>query len=187
MPPGFFFKAVTVAERKSRVVSMNKARSYHCGTKVISGLSRACVAAIVCFVSLNAAFAEVHISGSKDAITVEAKNASLDDVVASLNSSFKANISVKPATHIRITGIYVGAIRQVVARMLSGHDFVLSSSNNQMKIILITEAGAVSRPAPAVVNGFNHAPVAVATTSEEENTSGTQGWPGGFTMGPPSH
>jgi len=159
--------------------------SFHCSTRIIGVPCRAFIVAIACFASLSVARAEVHVSGSRDAVTVQAKNALLDDIIVAVNSTLNVKISVAPAINIPITGTYSGTLRRVFARMLAGHDFILNSSGDRMTIILATQAGPGPVHRPPAKNDAALARANVAATDGEANTSGVQGWNGGFTFKSP--
>jgi hypothetical protein len=156
--------------------------SFHLSMRMIGVPCRAFFVAIACFASLSVARAEVQVSGSRDAVTVQANNASLGDIIVAINSTLNVKISVAPAINIPITGTYSGTLRRVFARMLAGHDFILNSSGDRMTIIVSTQAGPgpVQRP-PARIDTAR-ARANVAATDDEANTSGVQGWGGAFTF-----
>jgi hypothetical protein len=165
---------------------MKGIRSFHFSTRIIGAACRAFIVAIACFASLSVARAEVHISGSRDAVTVQAKNASLEDIIVAVNSTLNVKISVAPAINIPITGTYSGTLRRVFARMLAEHDFILNSSGDRLTIIVSTQAGpGPVQGAPATIDTAR-ARANVAATDDEANTSGVQGWPGAFTFKQPS-
>jgi hypothetical protein len=164
---------------------MKGTASFHFRTRVVGVASRAFIVAIACFASLSVACAEVQVSGSKDAVTVQAENALLGDIVAAVNSALHVKINVAPAINIPITGTYSGPLRRVLARMLAGHDFVLNSSGDRMTIILATQAGpgAVHRPLAPIYTG--RAQPNVAATGSESNSSRVGGWGGGVSIKSP--
>jgi type II secretory pathway component GspD/PulD (secretin) len=133
--------------------------------------------------SSSIAFADVRVSGSKDVMTVQAKDASLDDIISAVNAALHVKITVAPASNIPITGTYSGPLRRVFARMLAGQDFILNSSGDRMTIILATQAGSGSVRRPAATNDAALSRANVAATDGDENTSGVQGWAGGITAG----
>ena len=154
---------------------MNRIGSFHVDIGTIGSLCRAVIVAVVCMVALSGARAEVRVSGAKNAVIVHAKNASIDDVIAAVNAALHVEVSMAPASAIPVTGTYTGSIRRVFARMLAGHDFILESTGDKMTITLANQA--------------SHGPAAVrANVAAEEapNTSGVQGWDGGFSPKPPS-
>src|SRR5450755_881087 len=110
--------------------------AFQFSARVVAVSWRSSIVAIACFMSLNVALADVRVSGSKDAMTVQVKNASLEDIIAAVNGTLHVKISVAPASNIPITGTYSGSLRRVFARMLAGQDFILNSSGDRMTIIL---------------------------------------------------
>ena len=146
---------------------------------MIGLVGRAFAIALACFMPLNIARAEVHVSGSKDAMTVQTKDASLGDVIAAVNAALHVTVRIAPAAAIPVTGTYTGSLRRVLARMLAGHDFILESSGDKMTILLTTQAGRSSIHGPAAAARANVA------ADEEPNTSGVQGWVGGFSAKSP--
>lgn len=162
---------------------MTGIEAFHFCARIVAVSWRASIVAIACFMSLNVALAEVRVSGSKDAMTVQAKNASLEDIIAAVNDTLHVKISVAPASNIPITGTYSGPLRRVFVRMLAGQDFILNSSGDRMTIILATQAGSGTVRRPAATNDAALARANVAATDGDENTSGVQGWAGGITAG----
>ncbi|HWJ18918.1 MAG TPA: hypothetical protein VNR65_09365 [Geobacterales bacterium] len=156
--------------------------SLHFSARMIGVPCRAFIVAIACFASLSVAHAEVQVSGSRDAVTVQAKNALLGDIIVAINSTLNVKISVAPAINVPITGTYSGTLRRVFARMLAGHDFILNSSGDRMTIIVSTQGGpGPVQGAPAKIDTAR-ARANVAATDDEANTSGVQGWCGAFTF-----
>ena len=157
-------------------------------TRIIAVSCRAFIIAIACLISLSDAHAEVHVSGSKDAVTVQAKNASLGDIIAAVNLALNVKISIAPATNIVVTGTYSGSLRRVLARMLSGYDFVLGSSGDRITIMIIlaTQAGTGTGRRPLAINDAAPTRANVAAPDGDVNTTGIQGWSGGYSPKSPS-
>ena len=147
--------------------------------------------AIVWFLSVADVRAEVRISGSIDAVTIDAKNAPLTEIIAALNSKLIARINWTPAITPAITGKYSGSLRRVLLRMLDGQNVILTSSGDQISIILLANTGKSAVPLP-VANSVspqvpaNHASNNVPAPRDEPNTSGVQGWTGAFSVNLPS-
>lgn len=156
--------------------NMHGMAGFQFSARIAAVVCRALIVAIACALPLRAALADVRVTGSKDTMTVQAKNASLVDVIAAVNAALKVKVTIAPAVNIPITGTYSGPLRRVFARMLAGHDFIMDSAGDRMTIILATQASAGRRPAAT-----NGAAVAHANAGDDQpNTSGVQGWTGGF-------
>jgi hypothetical protein len=146
---------------------------------------------IIWFLSSSDVRAEVRVSGSKVAMVVEARNASLDEIVAALNSVLNAQVSFTSRSNSVITGVYSGTLRRVLTRILDGHDFVLSSSSDRIAINLVTHAGTTAvRRSAAIVDSLqaqaNNANNNIQISNDEPNSSGIQGWTGAFSNQSPS-
>jgi hypothetical protein len=188
--------------RYAGVGTANKNRRIHCraelkkkdeskSMKCVRSLRFASVVAVSCWASMISIVvilsssdvrAEVHVSGSKGAVTVQAKNASLEDIIAAVNSALNVKISMVPAINNTVTGTYSGSLRRVFARMLAGHNYALSSLGDQIKIIIIlaTQAGTGTGLRPPAINDAASAGANVAVADGEGNTTGIQGWAGGY-------
>jgi hypothetical protein len=143
---------------------------------------------IVVILSSSDVRAEVHVSGSKAAVVVDAKNASLEEIIAALNATLNVQISFAPATTIpAITGTYSGSLRRVLARMLNGQDFILNSSGDRIAVIVTTRAGIGSVRRTAANSSPSLPPAnnsIAAITDEEPHSPGILGWDGGFSAPP---
>lgn len=136
--------------------------------------------------SICSARAEVHVSGSRNALVVEAKNASLAEVVAQLNAALKMQIVLKAPVDGVINGTYSGSLRRIFSRLLEGRNFVSRSNGDRITLVVlgpgIIKAGAFSpSPAPA-----NVAQTSTAVDEEPVINLQTQGWGGFFSMKPSS-
>jgi hypothetical protein len=131
--------------------------------------------------------AEVSVSGTKNAVIVDAKGASLDEVVAVLNSAIDAKISFTPTVNPAINGRYSGTLRRVLSRMLDGQNFILNSSGEQTTIILAANSGANTGRRPSsnsdgVQPRPNSTTGSVASSEDIASTPIVQGWSGGFSL-----
>jgi hypothetical protein len=81
--------------------------------------------------------AEVLLSGSQDRIVMQTSDATLAEVLAAFRSTFSLEVKLNGVTTRTFTGIYSGSVRQVLSRLLSGEDYILSSDADGMRIILI--------------------------------------------------
>jgi hypothetical protein len=112
------------------------------------------IAAAVALTS-TAAFAGATVQGSPRAVTVEATNASIEDILAALGKSFDVRINSTADLNKQLNGTYEGSLTQVVTRVLEGYNFIVKSSNGHLMVsVLGSRTGtAVARavtPPPAV-------------------------------------
>lgn len=104
------------------------------------------------------AIADVRVSGTSDAIVLEAHAAPMDEVLRALESAFDLKYrTAEPLNHL-ITGTYTGSVQRVLSRLLDGHDFIIQSSDGSMSVIIFSavkrERGGGSVPAIAESPGM---------------------------------
>ena len=73
------------------------------------------VLANACLLQLSYARAEVQVSGTKEVVVIEAKRASLGEVIAALNSVLEMQIHVKPEIQNSLTGTILERCRKCSA------------------------------------------------------------------------
>ena len=101
--------------------------------------------------------AEVRVSGNAAALIVETREASVDEVLAALRTSFNIQYHTSGAAVRVVTGSYTGSLRQVLARLFDGQNYVIRSSANGIEIAVFgpgaSSSGAVvwGRQQPSVV------------------------------------
>ena len=127
-----------------------------------------------CFVSSGHAAAEVIVSGTKDLMTVEARNSDLDEIASEIGKLAKVKIDIVLASKSAINGRYTGSLRYVLSRILLGHNYVMKQSQNQISIVAWTGSG----PAPFRLTSSNVPPGPVIANPP------VQGWHGGFSFKP---
>ena len=103
--------------------------------------------------------AEVRVSGNADALIVETREASADEVLAALRTSFNIQYHTSGAAIRVVTGSYTGSLRQVLARLFNGQNYVIRSSTNGIEIAVFGPAASSSR---AIVWGRQQPAVAKA-------------------------
>lgn len=104
------------------------ARAQRCATE----LPRPAVAALalVCALALmpHAAAAETRVSGRPEAVRLEARDASLDEVFGALAAKFTLHYRAKIRLDRRVSGVFSGSLSRVIARLLDGYDHVVKHS-----------------------------------------------------------
>ncbi|MBV9969965.1 MAG: hypothetical protein JO228_08270 [Xanthobacteraceae bacterium] len=77
------------------------------------------------------------MSGTPQAVVVEAQNASVEEVLIALSDTF--NVQFRTAANLdkRLTGTYAGTLQQAVSHILKGYDFVVKSGQAGLEITLL--------------------------------------------------
>jgi hypothetical protein len=108
----------------------------------------AALAIWIAFLSLcQSAGAEVSISGTPGAVRIEARQASIDEVLRALQTSFKLRYSASGAIGGLISGTYSGSLPSVIARILDGHNYVMHGSADDLQVLLLTTGTSAMKPA----------------------------------------
>lgn len=94
--------------------------------------------------------AAARVSGSTEAVTVEAQGSSIQEILALLNRDFNLQYRVPVDLNGRVTGTYKGSLAQVVRRLLDGRNFVLESNPGGLAVTVFGVNGAATQPNTAV-------------------------------------
>jgi hypothetical protein len=110
------------------------------------GLRSAIVLGVALAISPTPGLAETRVSGSPEAVTIKARDASVEEVLAALSSTFDMDYHSSIDLDKRLNGTYVGPLSRVVTRILEGYSFVLKTDNAS---IFVTVVGT---PTPLAAN-----------------------------------
>jgi hypothetical protein len=84
-------------------------------------------AAIMLSVALAAAptsaLAEAQVRGNPEAVTIEAKNTSIQEILAALSGTFDLHYRSSANLDTRLTGNYQGSLQKVMKRVLDGYSY----------------------------------------------------------------
>jgi hypothetical protein len=99
---------------------------------------------LACCLCSSQSAAEVRSSGTADHAVVQVSDATLPEILASLNTTFNLKVTLKGTATGRYTGAFSGTVRQVLSRLLADDDFVLQSTSDGLNIILVGKSAADS-------------------------------------------
>src|SRR5664279_127104 len=127
--------------------------------------------------------AEVRVTGQADALTVEAHEASVEEVLAALRTSFNLQIQTSGVPNHVITGTYSGSLQRVVARLLDGQNYVMRSFTDHVEIVVIGPgaSGGASAAWERAAGSSAMRPELLAPPP----SSGGEGWNGNLDAAPP--
>jgi hypothetical protein len=101
----------------------------------------------------SVAHAEVNVQGTPEAVQVEAKNASIEEVLRALRDAYGLNYQSEIPLGKQVSGTYAGPLPNVLTRLLEGNNFVLTRSENTVQVV-ITSAGSKPIPGTPSVTPF---------------------------------
>ena len=86
------------------------------------------------------ALAETIITGGQDDLTLEAHDATIEDVLAALGTKFGLRYRNIAAIDRRFDGTYEGSLHRVVTRLLDGSSYVMSNDGGHIEVIMVEAA-----------------------------------------------
>jgi len=122
--------------------------------------------ALACAATIHAG-AEVQLSGMQDNVVLRAKNATIGEILSSIQSTFNIRIQLTGSTARQFTGVYAGSLRRVLSRLLDGEDYFIGSVADGMTIVLLDRKGG--NPNATTV-------AAKVAAGVQEETNPHQGW-----------
>jgi hypothetical protein len=130
------------------------------------------VPAIVLTVLLAAgpAAAEVGVTGQPDAVSIEVRDATVEDVLVALGQSFGLQHRSAAPLARPISGTYKGSLSQVLRRVLDGYDFILKTGAEKLEVVVIGAPASDGQATAAVASPLPVAPLA-ATPAPEDGKS----------------
>jgi hypothetical protein len=103
----------------------------------------------------TSALAEVVVRGNPKAVSIEARNASVEEVLVTLSNAFDVHYRSSTDLRKRLTGTYEGSLQKVVTQVLNGYDFFVGTGERRIEITLLGSSAAspgarLSVPTPAL-------------------------------------
>ncbi len=121
---------------------------------------RAAIALGALTIAPTPALADMHVRGSPEAVRIEAKNSSVEEILAALSRAFDMRYRSYASLDKPRSGTYAGPLPLVVMRVLEGYNFVLKTDNGHIVVTVVGtnaadtlpgSSGAVQRPAEAAL------------------------------------
>jgi hypothetical protein len=104
--------------------------------------------------------AETNITGSPDALRVEAHDTALQAVLQALGVRIRSAADLNRS----IEGTFKGSLREVITRLLDGYDFFIHKSGDNIEVVIVGSSGAAAVAAVPVVPA---APVVAKRSASE--------------------
>jgi hypothetical protein len=98
--------------------------------------------ALLLIVTPSSAFDGVKVAGTAEKLKLEVSNATVDNALATLRSAVDFKCLCSPPLDRRVTGVYQGNIRRVLARLLEGYNYVIKTSPSGFVEVIVLRANA---------------------------------------------
>src|SRR5581483_1378692 len=93
-------------------------------------------------ISLASATAgEVRVLGAVDDLRVEARQATVSEILSALRKDFGLRYRSGINLDARVDGSYSGSLKQVLARLLDGYSYVIKNNGSAIEIVVIGRRG----------------------------------------------
>src|SRR5215510_14786508 len=96
------------------------------------------LAAVLAALQAAPAAAEVSVTGDVKALVIEARDASVEEVMAALGSHFGLQYRGTATLERRISGSYRGTLQHVIRRVLDGYDFIMRTNVDDVEVTVLT-------------------------------------------------
>jgi len=116
-------------------------------------------------VAPSLALAETQVRGKPDAVSVEAQNSSIEEILVALSNSYNVRFRSLANVEKRVTGTYQGSLQQVMTQILRGYDFFIKSGENGLEITLLGFGKTFAVTAAGSAQGLVLAPALSAAPS----------------------
>lgn len=132
--------------------------------------------------------AEVRISGRADAMVLEAREASVAELLAALRARFNLQFRVSGAVDRVTTGSYSGPLKHVIARLFADQNYVLRASAKGLELVVLGPGASGGNPfawghlGSADARPTDAPPIELPTPVP---SPGAEGWNGMALVAPP--
>jgi hypothetical protein len=145
-----FCFGVDTALVTARLFSMRGSHS----VRTISPKALSIVGLLLAALHPSSARAEVSVQGTAADVRVEARDATVADILAALGQHFELRFRGLPADR-RVTGVFEGPLRRVISRVLEGCDYVIQRKGDAIEVLVLNAAqpttGAAATAPPAII------------------------------------
>ena len=91
------------------------------------------------------AMAAAQVSGSPQSVSVDAQNSSLKDILSALGKQFNIHYQSTANLDKQLSGTYEGSLRRVVARLLEGYNFIITTNQDMIEVTVLGTQGPANR------------------------------------------
>lgn len=92
----------------------------------------------------SSAFAATEIQRQGDELEVQAENASIKEILDALSGQFNLIYNQSSAVGRVLTGRFSGPLKQVLARVLAGNDYVIAMSGDTTRIVVLNPSSVTA-------------------------------------------
>jgi hypothetical protein len=109
-------------------------------------MRQAALAIMLIFGVPATAGAEVRIEGNAAAVRVSTSQDTIADVLSALGAAFKLRYRTAVPLNATISLTYSGSLRQVIARILDGYNYLVNVDQETTEVIVLGSRGQIAIP-----------------------------------------
>jgi hypothetical protein len=117
----------------------------------------------------NAAHSQVLVDGKPDAVHIEARDVSVQEVLDALQAKFVLRYRTSDVLDTRMTGTFNGPLRRVAARILDGYDFAMKITPQGIDVLVLRQHAPEERSVAATASPTHDGSPARVMTAAEAN------------------
>lgn len=106
----------------------------------------------------------VQANGPSENVDLRVQNASVSQVLAELSRKYKVVYKVGSQHSRPLTGHYSGNLRQVLARILDGQNYIIEAGSEQTRVVILGPSEPANRAAAALPAANQAAPPPPSST-----------------------
>jgi hypothetical protein len=125
------------------------------------GMWAAIVVTVALAIAPTPSLAEIQVRGSPEAVTIEARDSSVEEVLAAVSRVFGMDYQSSVDLDKPLYGTYVGPLSRVLTRILQGYNFVLKTDDGNIALSVVGTpyaSAAISAPPALSTLGNPQAP-----------------------------
>ena len=85
----------------------------------------------------TAALADAQVRGSPEAVTIEARNTSVEEILKALGGTFDVHYRSSANLQMQVTGNYEGSLQRVMKRILDGYSYFVKSGDGRIDLTVL--------------------------------------------------
>jgi hypothetical protein len=85
----------------------------------------------------TAALADAQVRGSPEAVTIEARNTSVEEILKALSGTFDVHYRSSANLQMPVTGNYEGSLQRVMKRILDGYSYFVKSNDGRIDLTVL--------------------------------------------------
>jgi hypothetical protein len=120
--------------------------------------------------TLRPTSAATEVRGELSGIQLRVENSSTKEVLDALSTKFNLTYKLPPNTNRNVSGLYSGSLRQVLSRILDGIDYIVTTFDGGLEVVVLGASGATASAVPGTPIARVEAPAAPVVSPPQPST-----------------